>query len=102
METTTLPASGSRSDRTVAMALSQGVATTTSSAPAAPALSAPSSARSSPGQRATSSLDHAGGPLRVARADRDPDPGLGQPDRHPPPGGARPSENSHVHAPTFA
>src|SRR5271157_2297372 len=55
METTTLPESGSRSDRTVAMALSQGVATTTSSAPAAPSLSAPCRSRFLPGQRATTS-----------------------------------------------
>ena len=56
METTTLPESGSRSDRTVATALSQGVATTTSSAPAAPSLSAPCSVQVPlPAQRATTS-----------------------------------------------
>ena len=102
METTTFPASGSRSDRTVATALSQGVARTTSSAAAAPALSAPSSGRVSPGQRRATSPATTLRPLRVARADGHPDAGLGQPDRDPAPGRAGSSENSHVHAPTFA
>ena len=56
MEMTTFPASSSRNGFTVAMALSQGVATTTTSAPDAPSLSAPPMGRFSSGQAATTSL----------------------------------------------
>ena len=55
MEITTLPARGSRRARTVGMALSHGVATTTSSAAAAPALSAPSTTPGATCARSTSS-----------------------------------------------
>ena len=102
MEITTLPARGSRSDRTVAMALSHGVARTTMSAAAAPALSAPSSGRSRSGQRRHHVAGHRGRPLRIARPEGDPDAGLGQPDRDPSPGRTGPTEDSYVHAPTFA
>ena len=84
------------------MALSHGVARTTRSASAAPALSAPPRARSLSGQRATTSLADRGRPLRVTRTERDPDAGLGQPDRDPAPSRTGPTEDSHVHAPTFA
>src|SRR3984957_1534171 len=55
METTTLPASNSRSGLTVAMALSHGVARMTTSALAAPALSAPPISSASSGHRARNS-----------------------------------------------
>ena len=102
METTTLPASGSRSARTVGTALSHGVATTTRSASAAPALSAPSSGRLRSGHRAATSPATLAARSASRDPKRDPDAGLGQPDRDPAPGRTGPTEDSHVHAPTFA
>ena len=102
MEMTTLPLSGSRNDRTVTTALSQGVATTTTSAPAAPALSDPDH-RQVPVGPAGLELPHdARGPLRVTRADRHLEARVGEPGREPAPGRARAAENAHVHASTFA
>ena len=47
-------------------------------------------------------VGHLGRPLRLARTERDPDAGVGQPDRDPAPSRTGPTEDSHVHAPTFA
>ncbi len=102
MEMTTLPARGSRKAFTVGMALSHGVATTTTSAAAAPSLSAPSSMAAIVRPLPPTSPATRRRPFRVARADGDPDAGFGQPDGHAATGRPGSPEDSYVHGHTFA
>ena len=102
MEITTLPLSGSRNDRTVTTALSQGVARTTTSARGGAGV-VRTGQRQVPVRPARHEVRHdALGPLRVTRADRHLEPGLGEPDREPASGRACSTQDSHVHGPTFA
>ncbi len=103
METTTLPASGSRRARTVALALSQGVARTTSSATAAPALSGTSQCKVAVGPAAAQILYDGMQPApRRVRTDRDLVSGISQAECQPPAGRSGAPEDSDVHVPTFA
>ena len=99
MEITTFPASSSRSGLRVLMALSQGVASTTTSAPAAPGIvCAPDiEVQVRPLRRHLVGYPHR--PFRLPRAQGHLNPGRGQADRQSSPRRARTTKYSDVHAP---